>query len=601
MPLCHRLLYVLPDVAYITELLPTKKDHSFAIQNFRQINGNFITDNDLIPENIGKLVKKLEHDEYHLVLPDFLFTDTILEVLETTDSKVKSYLSETLLPHLEISEHTHQIITHPLTEYGGKTRVQLAALEKVVTAAFLKPLSTQGIKLVSIVPLSWSIKSVVSLEPSITIAQLGSRLYLSQHYIGIDQTIDQSLDDVEALSETIKTLKGAEPSIQTVYLLTNQVVEQKLTEALKATLPIQQLTFTEEENSDIPQHVKQIIESGLRTLSITDFPVPKFKLVEPPKDAEALMVLADDTEGTDLDEQISAGEPLQTQTVFSEDLDDDVDEEVDLPSPTPPPAAEESEHKDETDAPETEDIITTKIDDEQAEDEVDEYSTKEDTTADTEPEPEEIETDAPAKTVPEHSQPELARDPVAVLAAENSTSKVTNQQKVAIPFSGGELLQTLFRFVAGAALAIGLGAGLTLAAITWYEQRQPELVGQQVAIVSPEPTPTPEPSPTPAPEPKIDLSKISVLVVNSTSQAGYAGRISDRLVEGGVGETVAANARGDYEAGNFYVLLPQENTALVEELSTASGLDLEYDASIDVTIEDGQGRYDAVIVLATQE
>ena len=55
----QKLIYLLPDVTYISELLPTKKEHTFTIQAFRQINGEFMTENDeLIPENCAKLLNK---------------------------------------------------------------------------------------------------------------------------------------------------------------------------------------------------------------------------------------------------------------------------------------------------------------------------------------------------------------------------------------------------------------------------------------------------------------------------------------------------------------------------------------------------------------
>ena len=57
------------------------------------------------------------------------------------------------------------------------------------------------------------------------------------HYIGVDQCTSQTTAEVSAIAETIKTLKGAEPRIQTVYLLTNELVEQELKEELSDTLP----------------------------------------------------------------------------------------------------------------------------------------------------------------------------------------------------------------------------------------------------------------------------------------------------------------------------------------------------------------------------
>jgi hypothetical protein len=58
---------------------------------------------------------------------------------------------------------------------------------------------------------------------------------------------------------------------------------------------------------------------------------------------------------------------------------------------------------------------------------------------------------------------------------------------------------------------------------------------------------------------------------------------------------MAGNARGEYEAGSF-VLLKDGNSGLAPTLSTDSKLDLTVKEGI--AVEDPQGQYDAVIVLA---
>jgi len=48
----EKLLYILPDLTYLAELLPGKKEHTYTIQSFKQINGNFLDDNEFISANI---------------------------------------------------------------------------------------------------------------------------------------------------------------------------------------------------------------------------------------------------------------------------------------------------------------------------------------------------------------------------------------------------------------------------------------------------------------------------------------------------------------------------------------------------------------------
>jgi hypothetical protein len=91
MPTETRLLYILSDLAYIAKLNPTKKIHEFAISDFHQLNGQFLDENSLIEKNIKKLVDKLEPGTYQLILPDFLFTNTMVNVKVKTEEEVKDY------------------------------------------------------------------------------------------------------------------------------------------------------------------------------------------------------------------------------------------------------------------------------------------------------------------------------------------------------------------------------------------------------------------------------------------------------------------------------------------------------------------------------
>src|SRR5476651_1912074 len=112
-----KFFYILPDAAYIAEVLPTKKAHTFSIHAFRQINGSFIDENEFIAENVQKLNRKIEPEEYQLILPDFLFTNTIIDVNETKEAAVKEYIKEKLLPTLDLSKETHEIDTFILTQH----------------------------------------------------------------------------------------------------------------------------------------------------------------------------------------------------------------------------------------------------------------------------------------------------------------------------------------------------------------------------------------------------------------------------------------------------------------------------------------------------
>lgn len=613
----RKLLYILPDMAYVAELLPTKKEHTFSIQSFRQINGEFLTeDDDLIADNIEKLFSKLEPETYHLILPDFLFTNTILEIKETQESKVKQHIKDVLLPDLGLSKDTHEIETFILTQYGNSTKIQLTALEKEVVQPISHSAAKHKIEIEHISPLSWTIKSVISLEPSISVIQIGSVLYLAEHYIGVDQCTMAQVDDLENIGESIKTLKGAQPSIQTIYLITNSLVEDKLKEIVSSTLPIQQLATFKDEDNQMPSYVRQIIESGMKTLDISEYPVPTFDLPKPEladnSSESAAAALAspkaldvfDDEESAEVDiveTEIIEVETSETIAVLdtTDDAEDDVELETDLPEPTFGGVAAETEDSEDDDA-------TAQIDKSDTESEVD-IEMEATVVSASLVTPTLLETDniaevdddlqaAFSSTAPEKHKEEVKDERIEEsLDADTSDMAVPPSKPPVIKNKGGNgaWLKMLLIMVGVflVTVAVGVGIGLVVLRLTGQS-----LSGTPVAETSPSPSPSVAPSPTPSPSPEpIERGELSVLVVNATTQAGYAGGTRTKLVDAGYEEVTAANAKGDYEPG-LYVLMPENDPALVAALSSDSGLNLTYAEGY--STEDPTGQYDAVVVLA---
>ena len=274
----NKLLYILPEMSFTATVGETPKQDYYFVQTFHQINGEFMRDENFIHESLKKLFERVEEAQYTLVLPDFLFTDTIVNVPETDDVKIAQYLRDQLLPRIEVSTFSHETRTSVLLQRKTTAKVQLSAFEKELAASLKLAIGSRDIVIDEIVPLSWALKAAVSLEPSLTIAQVGERLYLAEHYIGINQTISTPINDLDVLAESVRTLKGSDPNLQTTYLFTSELVEEKLKKFLLKTLPVQQLTEPIEEEAKIPPYVKQIIEVTARTLSLTDFAVPRFTL-----------------------------------------------------------------------------------------------------------------------------------------------------------------------------------------------------------------------------------------------------------------------------------------------------------------------------------
>ncbi len=634
----QKLLYILPDVAYITELLPAKKEHTFVVQAFRQINGDFLNEDELIAENIEKLFSKIEPEEYQIILPDFLFTNTILEVGETGENKVKSHVKDKVLPSLDLNNDRYQVDIFSLTERQGKTKVQLSAIENSVLNPIALAAEARNIKIKGVTSLSWSIKSVVSLEPSITVIQIGSYLYLAQHYIGIDQANQAKVEDLDTLAETVKTLKGAEPSLQTVYLLTNELVAENFKQQISSTLPVQQLATFKEDETQMPSYVKQTIEAGMKTLDIPEYHAPSFDLPKAvPADSIPAVVKSEVDEEHEATPVVKPAEIHTLDTGSDDDADDNDgdsdDEDNDLEEVSPPTKTVSSivtSQVDLDDIPKpsmpieevtmavtvaTPAVPATIIsadfsaDIETLDDKAlaqfgphsDETPTLDKPIIESTIKVDTSETKPVVKT--EHITMSIPSDSIneekAVLTSV-SESRPTLQNKAVIKNKSGA--SSFFKMVGLTflvfALTVAVGVGLGLGFLKFTSGGF-----GKTAQASPTPSPTIQPSPTTQPSPtpdasasaQIDKAKTNILIVNATSIAGYAGKTKKSLEDAGYKNVSASNAKGEYEDGT-YVLMKTKNEALIAELAKITKLKLEFDPGI--TTEDPKNQYQAVIVLA---
>lgn len=630
-----KLLYLLPDVAYVAELLPAKKEHTFTVQSFRQINGEFMDDNAFIAENVIKLFSKLEQEEYFLVLPDFLFTNTIINIEETSDAKIKDMLTTKQLPDLGLKPETHQIETFVLTEFKGSSKVQLSAIEKEVLGPIRAAADNAKAKIEGTAPLSWTVKSIISLEPSISVLQIGTQLYTSEHYIGIDQTTITDVSDTESVAETIKTLRGAEPSIQTVYLLANTVVEETLKNELSDIIPIQQLASDKEEDSKMPSYVKLIIEAGMKTLSIEDYPVPIFKIEAASEEENAAFItekveeLEIEESDDDLDEagatlplptqataaQLAADEALKAEEETAEVEDetdlagDEADADVTAPI-TPLPGAVETVTKtiepveavEATEEPESEPDMKDAPEIEEKTEEVEETKPEKEV----KPAPAVITPEVTEKPAAEETPEEIDLSQFAqggqTKAEAPSKSEPETKKAVIKNSSGiGNMLKMVFITLAvfAATVAIGIGVGLGVLSVA-NRGATSEPTDTSEMVSTPEPTPSPISGEDASPS--ADLAEINnedfdILVVNATTRAGYAGVVKADLDEAGFGTVGASNASGEYGDGIF-VLMSEANPALIAALEEATGLTITYLEEADPEDEDSAGSYDAVVVLA---
>lgn len=646
----HKLIYILPEVAYVAEMLPGKKQHTFTIQNFRQINGEYIKNEKFVVENILKLCSKVDPDKYHLILPDSLFTNTIVSTTETGDAKIKKYISETLLPSLDITQDTHHVESFVLTEFKGVAKLQICALEKELVAPLRAAASQYDIKINGVSPLSWTVKSLVSLEPSVTVLQIGSQVYTALQYIGVDQATISPVADLDIVSETIKTLKGSEPSIQTIYLLGNNVVEKSLKDTLKSILPIQQLSDFSEDETKMPSYVKQIIEAGMKTLEISDYPVPKFELGKATEEEMSLYVAGNleavekSKDEEDDTEEVSAALPApttaaavltppvapialeaETETVEpvvegeSEVEKEPEDKDAVVEEPTEPAEGEEpatsevtletekedseaSETSNETETPATEAIVAPVIEPMSVSPTpiaVTDTTVKEEMPTEKEEPTNDTSADSSATEMsasPENVDISQFAQPVTTVQPAPSMPQTTPSQSVIKNKSGvGNMVKMLLITLVVFAITVAIGVGVGLSILSLTNKNSAEDANQ---VESPAPTESAAPSPTPeaSASAQVNRKELSILIVNATGKAGYAGGFKSKLDALDYKSVTTGNAKSDYETGN-YVLMKERNDAIISALSQDTGLDLEYQAT-GYDSEDANGTNNAVVVLS---
>jgi hypothetical protein len=604
----RNFIYLLPDVAYVVELVKFKDSDIFKVRDYLQINGNFMDENDILAESIKKLSTRIQPKDYELVLPDFLFTNTMVNVKETGTEKVLEHVNSEIIPNLGISEKTHELKAFVLNEFKGQARVQLSALEKTV----LKPLTdifpeSGELKINNVYPLSWVTKSLISLEPSISVVQMGAKLYMAQHYIGIDQANDADIEDVDKLVESIKTLKGAEPSIQTVYLLANALVESKLGDGLKGTLPVQQLAKDDEE-SEMPSYIKQIAEAAVKSIDIKEYQVPFFSFSETGESSEVAVETLTKEEATKevAEDEVVLPPPTELGTTANEDLTIADEESDSEPEKTEEIEASSNEVAEIKTKEEPTLVAPTEVATEKQAMKIEDKKP-----AKTELETEAVTTEITEKTAVLETEDkqtsevkevdlrqfmsEETTEPKAEVKETVVVEKVAEQSKKQVIKNDtgiNNMVKMVFVALVSFFITVGIGLGIGLGFLTFTNNQQANNNAPQTPVA--EVSPTAEPTIEPTSEP-IDRTKYSVLVVNATTKAGYAGEIVTVLEEAGFEDVTAANAKGDYDEGNF-VLADTEEAELLKTL--ASDTDLTFSFLAEKEVEDSADKYDFVIVLA---
>lgn len=154
---------------------------------------------------------------------------------------------------------------------------------------------------------------------------------------------------------------------------------------------------------------------------------------------------------------------------------------------------------------------------------------------------------------------------------------------------------TLAVFCATVAVGVGIGLGVLSFTNRSGDDTVSPVTASPTPIVEIAPSPVPSPSPVASGSASIAPNVTSVLVVNATTTAGYAGSTKSKLDAADYKTVRAANAKGEYEEGT-YVLMKTEDPALEAQLEKDTGLTLNF--ATGYATEDPRSEYSAVIVLA---
>lgn len=640
-----KILLLLPDVAFAAELLPGKQPNSFSIQTCSQYLSPFLEGSKFNSEKLFKLFKKLETDEpYALVLPDSLFFNKIVSVSKESDSAIKDELKGSILPSLNLDSEIHEIITTVLNQHKGETRIQISALAKSVLGPVRAVAEKAGVAVESVTPLSFALKSIISLEPSVSAVQLGDSLYIAQHYIGISDCQQVPVTDTQKAVEIITEFKKNESSTMTVYALTNPLIGSQLKEGLKQIVPLQQMSEVTE-GSKLPGAVTTTIESVARSLSITDFPIPLFNLGKASREELDALVVPDaaDDDADELDDDSSES---ATVSIVGDEPQTDGEVAMSKDEKLPTEKAEDTASVTK-EAGETKEGLVEKAAELTTEENVAERieDLAETVAVSDLPKPSSLGGAAAVAAAAKETAndgPAIKLDALSELKSETAekteiaVGKVkdledTMEEKVAVLGNKAEStvdLSTLTKAQSGSStdtvkpvqskdggrnmtkmilttlgvflvtLAVGVGIGFFLI-------NQGKNADTETPTVTVEPTPAATPEATPAESEEASASAqlgneekaaVSILVVNATSKAGYAGTIRTRLVNGGFTKATAGNAGGEYGTAGNFVFMKEGSTALRTSLESAMQLELTEDADL-AEAEDAEGTYDVIIVL----
>lgn len=478
------------------------------------------------------------------------------------DALTDEAIGQRLQDEFQIDISAYEFATQRASLSRDKVQVSVSGLETGVYQDLLAWLPGLMPKKLWIMPFSWFLVPLKSVEPVLLAVENGKNsLLVSHHYLGVDDARELSFED---LAEYVISRKEERKETHLLYVQAASKTFKKIETTLGEVVAVHPL-MSDVESEPLQAVISEVMLKGSDTLAeLLHFEEAGLSPEDAidAKEADEAEVLADEAES---DSEADSDLPGLVPPV--------------LPTPVPPVAAPSVSRRVlvETDLEEVDEdlekdfdepqVITTEVDSiiliENADDDtrVVVLNDADDDSEDETREAEEVESAEEAETAEEIEEVEETPvvevvDPISRMAAERSGQRAARvvdatpndrYREVKPRRSWGGVFLVFFGMVA---LTVIIGG-----AVYWSQQVQP----QQQALIPSEVAPTPTPVPTPAPTPVpttltlAEKKQLNMVVYNATTRAGLAGRYQSALNEAGWNVTSTGNATGEYEEAGVFI------------------------------------------------
>lgn len=481
-------------------------------------------------------------------------------------------------------------------------QVSVSGIEKDTYTQVVEWVSLLATKQVWIMPLSWFVAPLKSIEPALLAVHVADdTLAISHHYLGVDDARELPFGE---LAEYVAARKQERKETHLLYLQAAKTVRAQLQKKLGDTVAIHPLV--DDTNNDAVQEVVQAVmdkgtqtiaellhyeESGTGKATVAAAAVitaPEGKKASRKKDAAEVSAETESEGASELPKPVP---PVLPVVLDSEEVESVAEEPLDtveaaLPASktdNPETVVDEPDQETKPVASESSAAVAAEL-------------PADDTAIVTEDEPVvEVLDDSAEELAPVSAAPAPARTMIDELASARQVKDVSQRYVEVQKRSSVASIVAVF-LVATTLTAVIAGA-------IFFSQQPPAQQQAMLPDVEASPTPVLEVAPTPEPTPAPALSEedkesTKIMVLNSTGMAGLAGKTRTQLASmGWAGDIDTGNASGAYSDAVFAYTTDDAVWTQLEQdwRESEQSVPLKRATEID---ESNTSGYDLVIILA---